>query len=195
MIFPTTLIITTSPTDHFTKFCLELNNPNDINNPDILRVDDYSIVSIRQISLFLSKTPYAHSSKIVFIPDIDLLHLEAQNALLKMLEEPGDNNYFFLTTSQPQKLIPTILSRCQIINHTTIPTSTEKIVYPNGILRDDIPDAKLFLKEQLTIHQKELVKNPTLSEKKIIDRLIRAIAMTEANVDPKSALDYFLLNP
>jgi DNA polymerase III delta prime subunit len=194
MIFPTTLIITTTPEIYFTEFCLKLKNPNNPNNPDILRVDDYSIASIRQINNFLSRQPYSHPSKIIYITNVDLLHLEAQNALLKILEEPGVNNYFFLTTSHPQKLIPTILSRCQIINHVTISTSTGKIVYPNGILRDDIPDAKLFLQEQLTLHQQELVKKPTLLEKKVIDKLIRAIAMCEANVDPKSAVDYFLLS-
>jgi len=194
MIFPTTLIIATSPENYFTDYCLKLNNLNNPNNPDILRVDDYSIASIRQINSFLSRHPYSHTSKIVYIQNVHLLHLEAQNALLKILEEPGSNNYFFLTSTQPQKLIPTILSRCQIINLSTTPTPTGKIVHPNGILRDDIPDIKLFLKEQLYLHQQELIKNPSLSEKKVIDKLIKAIAMTEANVDPKSAVDYFLLS-
>lgn len=195
MIFPTTLIVSAeNPGNYFSEYCLKLKNLNNLNNPDILRVDDYSIASIRQIGTFLSRRPYSHSSKIVYLPDVHLLHLEAQNALLKILEEPGDNNYFFLATSQPQKLIPTILSRCQIITLTSDKPTIGKLVYPNGILRDDIPDAKLFLKEQLNLHQQELIKKPSIMEKKVIDKLIHAIAMCEANVDPKSAVDYFLLS-
>lgn len=202
MIFPTTLIVTADPDlskNYFSQFCQTLNNPNNPNNPDILRVDNYTIAAIRQINLFLSKKAYSHLVKIVYLPDIHLLHLEAQNALLKILEEPGSNNYFFLTTSQPQKLIPTILSRCQVISLTSDRSTTGKLVYPqpNLKLADAIilkePDLKLFLRHQLQLHQQELIRHPSLSQKKVIEKIIKAIAMTETNVDSKSALDYFLL--
>lgn len=51
---------------------------------------------------------------IILIKEIDRLTLPAANALLKVLEEPPKGVYFFLTTSKPQNLLPTIVSRCQI---------------------------------------------------------------------------------
>ena len=50
--------------------------------------------------------------KIVFIKQADLMSIEAQNSLLKILEEPGKNNYFILHANNKYKLLPTILSRC-----------------------------------------------------------------------------------
>lgn len=47
------------------------------------------------------------------ILDADRLTPEASNALLKVLEEPPPGTYFFLTTTQVQRLLPTIVSRCQ----------------------------------------------------------------------------------
>lgn len=53
--------------------------------------------------------------RIVLMEDIDLLTLEAANSLLKMLEEPPGKVMFILTTSQPQQILETILSRVRVI--------------------------------------------------------------------------------
>ena len=51
--------------------------------------------------------------KIVIMTDADLLRTEAANAFLKMLEEPTPRSVFILVTSRPDRLLPTIISRCQ----------------------------------------------------------------------------------
>ena len=51
--------------------------------------------------------------KIVIITDADLLRTEAANAFLKVLEEPTPRSVFILVTSRPDRLLPTIISRCQ----------------------------------------------------------------------------------
>ena len=55
-------------------------------------------------------------TKVFLLPNAELMTLNAQNALLKLIEEPPPNTIFFFATSSPKSLIPTILSRSQIIN-------------------------------------------------------------------------------
>lgn len=203
MIFPSTLIINPNPKQLETMFS-KLGHTLEANNPDILTVSDNTIAAIRQINSFLSKKSYNHQNKIVYIPEIDKFHLEAQNALLKILEEPGTDNYFIITTNQPQKLLPTITSRCTTINTKTKSSSGGEPIFPRSDIKSNLelfdriiaanPDIKTFLQQQLSFHQLELVKKPSLVQKNIVDKLIKSINLIEANVDPKSALDFFLLS-
>ena len=55
------------------------------------------------------------AKKIGIILDADRLMPEAQNAFLKTLEEPPRNSYFILTSGRPRALLPTVISRCQIL--------------------------------------------------------------------------------
>ncbi len=80
---------------------------------DIMIVDSPSIDAIRDVKQFLSLTPFAGTAKVALIDNADRLTEEAQNALLKMLEEPNRSSICILVTSRPDSLLPTILSRCQ----------------------------------------------------------------------------------
>ncbi|MBW4512869.1 MAG: AAA family ATPase [Scytonematopsis contorta HA4267-MV1] len=96
------------------------------NNLDILHIkpDNSELTStirveqISQIIDFLS-TRGSGSNKVIIIEDADKLNATAANKLLKTLEEPRTGT-FILTTSQPQKLLPTITSRCQIVTFTRL---------------------------------------------------------------------------
>ena len=59
------------------------------------------------------RTPTLGHGKVFIIDEAELLGPEAQNALLKTLEEPPSNTYIILISSQPQRLYATIRSRCQ----------------------------------------------------------------------------------
>lgn len=74
-----------------------------------------SIADVRKISQTITLKPYEGGDRLIIIRSIDKATIEASNALLKMLEEPPDNNYFILTSSNMNKLLPTIISRCQVI--------------------------------------------------------------------------------
>ncbi len=50
-----------------------------------------------------------------YIEHIDSASIDAVNAFLKQLEEPGENMYYILTASSEEKVLPTIVSRCQVI--------------------------------------------------------------------------------
>ncbi len=205
-LFPSTLIIASSPQVSSKKaleLFLELKHLPD-NNPDLFLVDQYSIATVRLIKNFLQNKPFNHFSKIVYIPQADNLNPESQNALLKNLEEPGKNNYFILTTSKPQLLLPTILSRCQKIKISSPKTENQTKVWTlSGNPKKDLDFAasivndkneiKNLLLSQLEVYQQELASNPNRNTARIIKKIITAIKFIDANVDPKSALDYFFL--
>lgn len=71
---------------------------------------------VRSLKRNLSRKPYQATQRLVFIPEAEKLTLEAQNALLKTLEEPPKNTFIILTLSRKEALLPTILSRAQIIS-------------------------------------------------------------------------------
>ena len=59
--------------------------------------------------------------RIAIIDSADDLNLNAANALLKLLEEPPDNSFIFLTSSMPLRLLPTIRSRCRLLRCHPVP--------------------------------------------------------------------------
>jgi DNA polymerase-3 subunit delta' len=67
---------------------------------------------IREVEERLHKASGKNVWKIVVIVHADRMNTQAQNAFLKTLEEPPNNTILMLLTSQPQALLPTILSRC-----------------------------------------------------------------------------------
>jgi DNA polymerase III delta prime subunit len=79
--------------------------------------DSISIEQVRElISFFRLKVPgTARTRRAAVIQDADVMGTEAQNALLKLLEEPPVDSVLILTSSQPQRLLPTIRSRLQVL--------------------------------------------------------------------------------
>lgn len=77
------------------------------------------IESVKQIQQFLSlKTPYHHRA--ILIDEAHRMNVQAANALLKSLEEPPAGVVFFLISSQPDLLLPTIRSRLKRFNLVTL---------------------------------------------------------------------------
>lgn len=210
MFFPSTLVIAidNATLDKQTNLLLaNLGHTSIQNNPDIFilsQKEDYSVENIRQIKKFLSQVPYSHPNKIVIIPQADLLNLESQNTLLKSLEEPGPDNYFILSTTKPNHLIPTILSRCHFIRLKSSTISSHPAVkFPSSInesliLADDLAKDKAsvlpYLEQQLQTHQRLLAQNPDQVLAHKINKIIKTIQLLNANVDPKTAIDFLFLS-
>ena len=99
-------------------------------NPDVHFVkDDNDQIKSNVVSSVMDElklTSY-NMAKIVVIIPVEALNISATSILLKTLEEPAENTYFFLVSYQLKWVIPTILSRVQVIN-VMIPES-EKITY------------------------------------------------------------------
>ena len=85
-------------------------------HPDIIEMDAASNRGIDDIRDLVSKVKYSPSLgkyKVYIIDEVHMMTTEAFNALLKTLEEPPSNVVFILATTEPYKLMPTILSRVQ----------------------------------------------------------------------------------
>jgi len=124
---------TSSPTEKLSqdelelvKEQIELKVQNPFHKVSIPKANSIKINSIRDIKKFLSLNYNDIGYRLVLILDAHLMNDEAQNALLKNLEEPPEKVIFILTTSMASKLKPTIISRCWKINFD--PLNEEDIV-------------------------------------------------------------------
>ena len=79
-----------------------------------------SVDDIRRILDEVSFAPLIGKYKVYIIDEVHMLSTSAFNALLKTLEEPPAHVIFILATTDPQKIIPTVLSRCQRYNFSKI---------------------------------------------------------------------------
>lgn len=93
---------------------------------DVLEIDGASNRGIDEIRELRETAKYAPSSsrfKIYIIDEVHMLTKEAFNALLKTLEEPPAHVKFMFATTEPEKVLPTILSRCQRFDLRRIPVA------------------------------------------------------------------------
>ncbi|MDD5750538.1 MAG: hypothetical protein PHU56_02730 [Candidatus Pacebacteria bacterium] len=97
--------------------CFSCLNIERRRHPDLLVIEptgkDIQIGQIRDLQRFLSYARQIAEFKATIIDNAHCLNQEAQNCLLKTLEEPRENTILFLITSLPHMLVGTILSRCE----------------------------------------------------------------------------------
>jgi DNA polymerase-3 subunit delta' len=88
--------------------------------PDHLLIDNdvksIGVDQVRQASRFFEKTAQLGHCKTTLINAAHTMTVSAANALLKTLEEPNNNNFIVLQTSEVETLLPTIISRCFVID-------------------------------------------------------------------------------
>ena len=106
--------------------CNECASCKDINmgdSADIIEIDAASnrgIDEIRDLKEKVSYMPNFGRYKVYIIDEVHMLTQEAFNALLKTLEEPPSHIVFIFATTEPNKILPTILSRCQRFDFSRI---------------------------------------------------------------------------
>ncbi len=74
--------------------------------------DNIKIDEVRSLIKFLNKTSYSKNIKIILIDSSEYLNVNSSNALLKALEEPSPNTFFFIIHDSSSKILNTIKSRC-----------------------------------------------------------------------------------
>lgn len=118
-------------------------------NPNFILVDiqeekkNIDISQIRNLILTLNKSSFNTKPRFVLIDNIELLNINAVNALLKILEEPNDNINFILINNN-KRILPTLKSRC--LNFKIRLTSNQSIEIANKILDNNYNE---FLNEDL----------------------------------------------
>ena len=95
---------------------------------------DIPIESVRDIQKSLSLFPYHGKYKILIIDDAHKLNTAAQNALLKILEEPNPTTKIILVTHAVDKILSTIQSRCQIMNLNLVSETEMLKTFPENIV-------------------------------------------------------------
>ena len=100
--------------------CLSCIQAQSGNQPDIITIThakpaSIGVDEIRRMRADLQIKPYSNARKIYIIPDAEKLTLQAQNALLKTLEEPPEYAVIILIANGVVSFLPTILSRCVVL--------------------------------------------------------------------------------
>ena len=150
---------------------------------DVLELDAASRTSvdnIRELQEVISYAPARDRYKVLIIDEAHMLSKAAFNALLKTLEEPPPNVIFVLATTEIQKVLPTILSRCQIFEFRRV-GAKELTEYLTGICKV----------EEIEISRPSLERIARAGEGSVRDALSvleRLLAFCGKQVDDESVL-------
>lgn len=180
-----------------------------ISSWDTIRIPGMGTVGIEMIRDFereLSLTPRNSPAKVGILTDMDRLTPEAQNALLKTIEEPPPHTYIIGTTNSPEALLPTVRSRMSVVRLTNVaqifdtsilltllresPGKRLSTLEPFIATRDD---AKKIITSLLGAAREELLKHPTRELSTLIRNLLAAESQLSVNVNPKLVVDNALL--
>lgn len=108
-------------------------------HPDIVEIDAASNNGVEEVRNLIEKVKYAPIEgkyKVYIIDEVHMMSAGAFNALLKTIEEPPAHIIFILATTEPQKVLPTIISRCQRFDFNRV-NPEEMIPYLQGILEKE----------------------------------------------------------
>ncbi len=100
--------------------CISFQNGNSFNIHELDAASNNSVEDIRSLIEQVRIPPQAGKYKIYIIDEVHMLSQAAFNAFLKTLEEPPNYAIFILATTEKHKILPTILSRCQIFDFNRI---------------------------------------------------------------------------
>lgn len=115
--------------------------------------------------------------QVYIIKDADKMNASASNALLKFLEEPNPNHYAFLTANNYRKILPTIISRCQLIHFKPVPKKVLMDKLSECGVDKDISYIVSFLTSELEVAMKYIEEGKVTSflnvALKIVDKDIK----------------------
>lgn len=161
--------------------CTQINNQQ---NVDIIEIDAASnngVDEIRELKNKVNLVPSISKYKVYIIDEVHMLSTSAFNALLKTLEEPPSHVIFILATTDPHKVLPTILSRCQRYDFKKVSESKiydrlkyvceqEEIIIDDSALKEISRLANGGLRDALSIlDQVAAYSNDTITEKNVHD--------------------------
>ncbi|MBL0128777.1 MAG: DNA polymerase III subunit gamma/tau [Flavobacteriales bacterium] len=100
--------------------CKTFDEGHSLNIFELDAASNNSVEDIRQLILQVSIAPQVGTKKVYIIDEVHMLSSQAFNAFLKTLEEPPSYAIFILATTEKHKILPTILSRCQVFDFRRI---------------------------------------------------------------------------
>lgn len=173
--------------------CSDIKNSNPI---DVIEIDAASNRKVEDAQNILEKIQYIPVNgkyKIYIIDEVHMLTNHAFNALLKTLEEPPENVIFILATTEPQKVLETITSRCQrfdfrrittddIINHLKNIAKLEKIKIEDDALFTIAKNAAGGMRDSLALlDQVSVLDNAKTITSEDVNRLLGRLSFDILN--------------
>ena len=184
------------------KSCIEFSSNN---NPDFGEIEpdgnNVKIDQIRELQRKIPETPIISKRKVYLINDADTLTKEAQNALLKTLEEPPEYVNIILIGSNESSFLSTIKSRCMIFRFEDIPKNQIetylKKEYPGQDITNTIIDAAsgsigkaIELKDKQDLYEDVNKVISKIEELDLIEAFKNAQILYKSQDDKFEILDY-----
>jgi DNA polymerase III subunit gamma/tau len=177
---------------------------------DVIEIDAASNTGVDNIRELIERAQFAPVQcryKVYTIDEVHMLSTAAFNALLKTLEEPPDRVVFVLATTDPQRVLPTIISRCQrfdfrripldsMVQHLShiadkegIPINSEAVQLVAQISQGGLRDAESLL-DQLSLLQGEITAERVWDLVGAVpERDLMSLLMAIAQDNPETVLD------
>ena len=175
------------------------------NHPDLLYFkagEKLGIAQARKIKEHFSLKPYSAKGRVVVLEDASTLTHEAQNALLKTLEEPPQEAILLLGAPSDANFLPTILSRCQIIRLQVTGNRKQETEEIEKVLGSNIEERfeyieKLKTREEflhsMVSYFRDLVLKGKYGYKDFLRELLQAEEWAAQNVNIRAILEYLML--
>ena len=162
--------------------CVSFNEGTSLNIHELDAASNNSVDDIRTLVEQVRFAPQAGKYKVYIIDEVHMLSTSAFNAFLKTLEEPPPYAIFILATTEKHKILPTILSRCQIFDFKRI-TSADTVSHLEDICRKEgIKAEKAAL--QIIAQKSEGAMRDALS---ILDKIV---SFTNGELTYKNTLEH-----
>jgi len=149
--------------------CVAVNLGEDIDVIEIDGATNRGVDNVRELRENAIYRPARARFKIYIIDEVHMLTTEAFNALLKTLEEPPSHIKFIFATTEPNKVIPTIQSRCQRFDFSNI--SPNLIA---GQLKSILKQEKIKFEDDLILPLAKMANGSMRDGLSLLDRLISA---------------------
>lgn len=146
-------------------------NVSPFNIHEISPTPSIGINTVRNLREILSRKPFGGGERLIIIRGMEKATVEAANALLKILEEPPPGTFIILTSASLDQLLPTVVSRCQIIS--------ERKFQPTV----DLPEIKNITR----LTEKILTSSPG-------ERILLSQKVAKSRDEALQLLDNFLVN-
>src|SRR6478735_4187530 len=162
--------------------CVSFNEGTSLNIHELDAASNNSVDDIRSLVDQVRFAPQAGKYKVYIIDEVHMLSSSAFNAFLKTLEEPPSYAIFILATTEKHKILPTILSRCQIFDFKRITTNDTVEHLQEIVKKEEIKAEKTAL--QVIAQKSEGCMRDALS---ILDKIV---SFTNGEVNYRNTLEH-----
>lgn len=178
-----------------------------INHEDVYFFNEkekLGVEQVKKIREFLSIKPYRAENKWVVLVSAGNLSVDAQNALLKTLEEPAEFAKIILGVNKEDDLLPTVRSRCEVVWAESLESEVGSRVFSGELEKlggmsveerfeviEKIEDREKFLVELTEFYRKKIVTGK--KELDFAKDLLKALEWKERSVNIRAILEYLML--